>query len=74
MFRYLILSEKSWHKELFSNLEVFFSNDKWFMIDSKKDFNLDNLKKLIQPKFLFHIGHILYQRKYLINMNVLFFI
>ena len=52
MNRYIILSEKEWHKELFSDLKEKFINDEWFLIDSKSDFNLDNITK-INPRKIF---------------------
>jgi methionyl-tRNA formyltransferase len=52
MNRYIILSEKEWHKELFSDLKEKFINDEWFLIDSKSEFNLDNITK-INPRKIF---------------------
>jgi methionyl-tRNA formyltransferase len=52
MNRYILLSEKEWHKELFKNLKEKIINDEWFLIDSKSDFNIDNVAK-INPRKIF---------------------
>jgi methionyl-tRNA formyltransferase len=52
MNRYIFLSEKEWHKELFNSLKKTFINDHWFLIDTKSDFNLDNVNE-INPKKIF---------------------
>jgi methionyl-tRNA formyltransferase len=58
--KYIILSEKSWHKELFDLLKNEFSDDIWLLIDSNKDFNLEKLN-LYQPDKIFipHWSHII---------------
>jgi methionyl-tRNA formyltransferase len=50
--KYIILSEKSWHKELFVFFETKFKSDSWLLIDSKKDFNLGKLNQY-QPDKIF---------------------
>lgn len=52
MNRYIFLSEKEWHKELFNNLREKFINDEWFLINSKSDFVLDNVTN-INPNKIF---------------------
>jgi methionyl-tRNA formyltransferase len=52
MNRYIFLSEKEWHKELFNNLKKTFINDEWFLVDKKLDFNLDNVNE-INPRKIF---------------------
>lgn len=60
MSKYIILSEKSWHKNLFYVLEKAFYNDSWLLIDSKKDFNLSNLIEFKPSKiFIPHWSYII---------------
>lgn len=60
MHNYVILSEKSWHKNLFNDLKKSFKNDNWLLIDSKTDFNLENLEKFKPTKILIpHWSHII---------------
>lgn len=60
MSKFIILSEKSWHKELFELLKDEFNNDSWLLIDSKVDFNLEKLNQY-QPNKIFipHWSHII---------------
>jgi len=60
MLRYIFLSEKSWHKDLFKKLQESFENDSWLLIDSKEDFNLETLEKFKPNKiFIPHWSHII---------------
>lgn len=60
MDNYIILSEKIWHKNLFDVLKKEFNNDGWLLIDSKNDFNLNNLKEFNPSKiFIPHWSHII---------------
>jgi methionyl-tRNA formyltransferase len=60
MNKYIILSEKSWHKYLFDVLKKAFHNDNWMLIDSKNDFNLVHLKEFNPSKiFIPHWSHII---------------
>jgi methionyl-tRNA formyltransferase len=60
MNRYIFLSEKEWHKELFNSLKKNFINDEWFLIDTKSDFNLDNVTKINPQKiFIPHWSYII---------------
>jgi methionyl-tRNA formyltransferase len=52
LYRYIILSEKKWHKDLYRNLKATFNYDEWFMIDSKSNFKLENIVK-INPRKIF---------------------
>jgi methionyl-tRNA formyltransferase len=52
MSNYVILSEKEWHINSFLNLKNLFQEHSWTLIDSKSDFNLENLKK-INPQKIF---------------------
>ena len=55
---YILLTEKSWHHSYFDLLKSE-SKDEWILIDNKKDFNLDNLKKINPVKiFIPHWSHI----------------
>lgn len=60
MLNYIVLSEKSWHADLFTNLKKSFNFDNWLLIDSKSDFNLENLEKFNPAKiFIPHWSHII---------------
>lgn len=60
MNKYIIVSEKVWHKDLFVSLKDKFFNDNWLLIDSKEDFNLSHLDKLEPTKiFIPHWSHII---------------
>jgi len=60
MNRYIFLSEKEWHKELFNSLKTTFINDEWVLIDTKSDFNLDNVTKINPQKiFIPHWSYII---------------
>lgn len=48
----VVLSEKSWHKDLFNKLKSEFTNIKWTHIDNKIDFNEIFLTKL-KPDIIF---------------------
>tara|TARA_B100001250_G_scaffold181249_1_gene155925 strand:+ start:12904 stop:13590 length:687 start_codon:yes stop_codon:yes gene_type:complete len=50
--KYLILSEKPWHKKLYLSLSKKYVDEKWILINNKEKFNLNNLKKL-NPKKIF---------------------
>lgn len=52
MSSYIILSEKEWHIKLFLNLKNLFQEQSWTLIDTKSDFNLENLNK-IKPQKIF---------------------
>ena len=41
--KYIILSEKSWHINLFENLKLKFYNDEWILINSTNDFKVEYL-------------------------------
>lgn len=60
MNKYIILSEKVWHKELFLELKDKFKEDSWFLIDKKDDFNLNQLKAFSPTRILIpHWSHII---------------
>ena len=48
----VILSEKSWHKDLFLSLDTEFKEIKWTLIDNKFDFSDKFLSKL-NPDIIF---------------------
>ena len=50
--RFILLTEKTWHLEMFSNLVNYFPNFSWFLINSKTDFNVEKIKE-IEPKKIF---------------------
>jgi len=58
--RYIILTEKKWHKNLFVNLKKLFQNDSWLLIDTKDKFNLSILNDFKPSKiFIPHWSHII---------------
>lgn len=60
MSKYIVLSEKEWHKDLFRDLKLTLNNDIWLLIDKKKDFNLENLNKFRPSKiFIPHWSYII---------------
>lgn len=60
MSKYIILSEKSWHKNLFDVLKKSFNNDDWMLIDSKNEFNLVSLEEFNPSKiFIPHWSNII---------------
>ena len=60
MSNYILLSEKKWHKKLYSDLVLAFPNHNWTLLDSKSEFNSKKLK-LINPDKVFipHWSHII---------------
>lgn len=52
MNNYIILSEKLWHKDICENLKGSFKEDKWVFINSKAEFNIENLTS-INPNKIF---------------------
>lgn len=52
METYIILSEKSWHKQLYESLKSQYPMFTWILIDTKSEFNLKNLEE-IQPEKIF---------------------
>jgi methionyl-tRNA formyltransferase len=60
MSKYILLSEKYWHVELFSNLQKKFNKDEWAHIKSKSEFTLENLKEIKPDKiFIPHWSYII---------------
>lgn len=59
MSNYIILSQKSWNKSLLKDLSLT-TDDNWFLISSKDDFNNDNLKRINPDKiFIPHWSYII---------------
>lgn len=52
MKKFVVLSEKSWHKPLFSSLQKKHVNYEWFLIDKKEHFTLETLDR-IEPEKIF---------------------
>jgi methionyl-tRNA formyltransferase len=50
--RYILLTEKIWHEDLYKNLLAYFPNTSWYLINSKLDFTADKLKE-IKPEKIF---------------------
>lgn len=60
MSKYIILSEKVWHKVLLADLKETFYSDSWLLIDTKTDFNLNFLNEFKPTKiFIPHWSHII---------------
>jgi methionyl-tRNA formyltransferase len=60
MRKFVILSEKPWHKELLHKLESNFSETEWILISEKENFNYEFLKKLNPDKiFIPHWSYII---------------
>lgn len=60
MGKYIVLTEKKWHKKLFYNLKKLFINDSWLLIDSKEKFTLTNLNEFNPSKiFIPHWSYII---------------
>ena len=60
MNRFILLSEKKWHVDLFLNLKTKFSKDEWILINNKEDFNHDILNKIKPTKiFIPHWSYII---------------
>jgi len=58
--RYIILTEKIWHKNLYASLKKQFQNDRWLLIDIKDNFNLASLNDFKPSKiFIPHWSHII---------------
>lgn len=59
MSNYIILSQKSWNKSLLKDLSLK-TDDNWFLISSKDNFNIYNLKKINPDKiFIPHWSYII---------------
>lgn len=66
MGKYIILSEKYWHLDLFNNLKNTFNEDDWVLINNKTDFTFEKLKE-INPNKIF-IPH----WSYIISENIFY--
>ena len=52
MNSYILLSNKKWHEDLYKKLKKYYPNQKWILINNKKDFNNQKLSN-INPKKIF---------------------
>lgn len=58
--RYIILSEKKWHEDLFNQLKSVFNENEWLLINKKSDFNLQLLNEFKPDKiFIPHWSYII---------------
>lgn len=58
--RYIILSEKKWHEDLFNQLKSEFKENEWLLIKKKADFNLQLLNEFKPDKiFIPHWSYII---------------
>lgn len=73
MGKYIILSEKDWHYDLYENLKNKFQNDEWIFINSKTNFTIENLNKINPNKiFIPHWSYIIPSRIYTIYECIVF--
>jgi methionyl-tRNA formyltransferase len=60
MSKYIVLSEKFWHVDLFLNLKKKFKEDEWIHIRTKSEFTLDYLNEIKPDKvFIPHWSYII---------------
>lgn len=65
MDKYVLLTEKKWHKELFNYLEENSLNSTWRLIESKNDFTLESLNNYSPDKiFIPHWSYIIPENIY----------
>jgi methionyl-tRNA formyltransferase len=58
--RFIILSEKKWHEDLFNQLKSEFDDNEWLLINKKSDFNLQLLNEFKPNKiFIPHWSYII---------------
>jgi methionyl-tRNA formyltransferase len=58
--RFIILSEKKWHEDLFNQLKSEFNDNEWLLINNKSDFNLELLNEFKPDKiFIPHWSYII---------------
>lgn len=58
--RFIILSEKKWHEDLFNQLKSEFNDNEWLLINKKSDFNLQLLNEFKPDKiFIPHWSYII---------------
>jgi methionyl-tRNA formyltransferase len=58
--RFIILSEKKWHEDLFNQLKSEFNENEWLLINKKADFNLQLLNEFKPDKiFIPHWSYII---------------
>lgn len=66
MKKYLLVSEKQWHKKLFIELHSSMTDVEWILMDSKNDFTVDELRKVNPRKvFIPHWSYIIPEQIYL---------
>ena len=60
MSKYILLSEKSWHIDLFLNLKKNFKKDEWVHISTRSEFTFEKLKEIKPHKiFIPHWSYII---------------
>ena len=58
--RFIILSEKKWHEDLFNQLKSEFNDNEWLLIKKKSNFNLQLLNEFKPDKiFIPHWSYII---------------
>jgi len=66
MDSYIIVSNKKWHINLFEKLSKKYHKQKWILIDSNKNFNIENIdsikpKRIFIPHWSFYIPNKIFQ-------------
>ena len=58
--KYIILSEKKWHEEIYLSVQNKFTDCQWLLINNKSDFNIDILNDFNPTKiFIPHWSYII---------------
>lgn len=50
MNKYVLLSNKEWHQDLYNKLDSYYNDDKWIYINNEEDFNYQFLKEFLPTK------------------------
>ena len=74
MDKYILVTSKPWHKDLFKKLAEYKKEIKWVLIDNENLFVLSELKKINPKKIFILIGQKLFLKKYTITVSVYYFI
>jgi len=66
MDSYILVSNKKWHINLFEKLNKTYFKQKWILIDSNKNFNIENIdsikpKRIFIPHWSFYIPNKIFQ-------------
>ena len=60
MNTYILLTQKAWHNKLFEDVKNIFPDFRWILINTKENFNIENIKKINPDKiFVPHWSYII---------------